>query len=76
MKGVKLIKIGEGYVVTLDERPVGKAFKYSNPKHDASGNKLVPFYYEAELINGDKIMEYTKKDLESALSNYIKHHTL
>ena len=73
---VKLVKVGEGYIVTLDERPIGKAFKYSNPKHNASGGKLVPSYNEAELINGDKVMDYTKKELENTLNGYVKHHTL
>lgn len=73
---VKLVKLGESYIVTLDERPIGKAFKYSNPKYNASGQKLVPYYYEAELSNGDKVMDYTKKELENTLNGYVKHHTL
>lgn len=73
---VKLVKVGEAYTVTLDERPIGKALKYRNPKHDASGNKLAPYYYEAELSNGEKVMDYTKRDLESTLNGYAKHHTL
>ena len=73
---VKLVKVGEAYIVTIDERPIGKAFKYRNPKHDASGNKLATYYYEAELSNGEKVMDYTKKDLETTLNGYVKHHTL
>lgn len=73
---VKLVKVGEAYIITLDERPIGKAFKYRNPKNNASGGKLIPSYYEAELINGEKVMDYTKKDLETTLNGYIKHHTL
>ena len=73
---IKLVKLGEAYIVTLDERPIGKAAKYRNPKYNASGQKLVPYYYEAELSNGDKVMDYTKRDLENTLNGYVKHHML
>ena len=32
--------------------------------HDASGNKLIPYYYSVELINGEQFkIVYTQKDI-------------
>lgn len=32
--------------------------------HDASGNKLIPYYYSMELINGEKFsIVYTQRDI-------------
>lgn len=39
---------------------------------DASGNKLIPYYYSMELVNGLKTETYTRKDVREITENRRK----
>lgn len=39
---------------------------------DASGNKLIPYYYSMELVNGLKTETYTRNDVREITENRWK----
>lgn len=58
------IMIGDHVVGTYQHHKLGG--------RDASGNKLIPYYYSMELVNGLKTETYTRKDVREITENRWK----
>lgn len=58
------IMIGDHVVGTYQHHKLGG--------RDASGNKLIPYYYSMELVNGLKTETYTRKDVREITENRRK----
>lgn len=58
------IMIGDHVVGTYQHHKLGG--------RDASGNKLIPYYYSMELVNGLKTETYTRNDVREITENRWK----
>lgn len=58
--------------ITLNgcDRVLGTYKRHELGGYDRSGNKLIPYYYSVELINGEKFHTiYTRNDIRSLVIN-------
>lgn len=58
--------------IMIGGKQVGTYQHHKLGGHDASGNKLIPYYYSMELVNGLKTETYTRKDVREITENRWK----
>jgi hypothetical protein len=58
--------------IMICDHVVGTYQRHKLGGRDASGNKLIPYYYSMELVNGLKTETYTRKDVREITENRWK----
>lgn len=59
--------------IMIGDKQVGSYQYHKLGGRDASGNKLIPFYYSMELINGEKFHTiYTQRDIREIVTKRLE----
>lgn len=58
--------------IMIGDHVVGTYQRHKLGGRDASGNKLIPYYYSMELVNGLKTETYTRNDVREITENRWK----